>query len=167
VPEPVLGQHCVGLRRVDQPAQQVRDLAPGVPRLVVLDAPLEAVEQKLRCARLGDQLVDGLPVARLEVAAEQRVLPLDHDAASELVDERGQAQQPRVLEQHLAPAAGHRHDLDPGPEARLERTRGQQREGTLAVAEHGGSAPQQGPVEIGVDAAERHGVSAVTEAARG
>ena len=35
----VLGQQRVGLDGVDEPAEQVRDLAVEVPRLVVLEAP--------------------------------------------------------------------------------------------------------------------------------
>src|SRR5207249_4864222 len=66
------------------------------------------------------------------------------------------AEQARVLHDLDAPAAGLDHDLDAGAVAGLERPGGQQGEVSLAVAEEGGPASQQGAVEVRVDAANRH-----------
>jgi hypothetical protein len=49
------------------------------------------------------------------------------------------------------------HDLDARPVTRLEGPRRQQREAALGVAEERRAAAQQGAVEVGVDAPERHG----------
>ena len=53
----VLLQQRVRVARVDRAAEQVRDLAVQVPRVVVLQAPLEVVEQQLRRAAALDLLV--------------------------------------------------------------------------------------------------------------
>ena len=54
----VLGQHAVGLRGVDEAAEQVRDFALEVPRLVVLQAPGVVLEQQRRRAGALDLLGD-------------------------------------------------------------------------------------------------------------
>ena len=61
-------------------------------------------------------------------------------------------------------AAGHDHDLDPGPLAGLEPARLGQREAALGVAEERGPRAEQGAVEVGVDAAECHWFPAATVA---
>jgi hypothetical protein len=131
----------VRLVGVDQPAEQVRELAPQVPRLVVLEPPGVALEQQRRDAGVLDLLEDGPPVARLDVAGQVDVLAVDVQPAADLVDVGGLAEQPRVLHHlRLAPPRLE-HDLHARAVAGLERPRGQQREGALVVAEQRGAAP--------------------------
>ncbi len=81
---------------------------------------------------------------------------LDHHAAPGLVDVGALADQPGVGAHRVLAAAGHDHDLDPGPVACLERPRLAQGEVALGVAQEGAPPSEQGPVEVGVDAAQRH-----------
>ena len=100
----------------------------------------------------------GVPVVvRHPVAGEQRPLAVDHDAAPGLVDVGGLADQPGVRHHLGLAAARHDHHLDPGAVAGLERPRLQQREVALGVAEQRAVVPEQGAVEVGVDAAQGHG----------
>src|SRR3712207_4374004 len=96
-------------------------------------------------------------VARLELVAGQvGVLAVEVEPAADLVDVRRLPEQPRVLHHlRLAPPRLE-HDLHSRAEARLERPRRQQREAALVVAEQRGAPPEQGPVEVGVHAADGH-----------
>ena len=148
----VLDEHAVDLDGVDETAEEVRDLALEVPRLVVLQAPAVALEQQGRRARALDLLGDR-QLARPQLAGQPVLLPVEHHAGAGLVDERALAEQPRVLEHLRAPPPGHQHDLDAGAQARLHRPHAVDRHPPLAVVQHRGAATEQRAVEVEVQAA--------------
>ncbi len=153
----VLAEQGVGLVDVDLAAEEVGEDAAGVPGLVVLEPPFEVLEQQLRDAAPLDLLVDRADLVRAHLAGHQRRLAIDREGAAGLVDVGGLADQPRRLVDLGLAAAGHDHDLGPGPLAGLEPARLGQREAALGVAEERGPGAEQGAVEVGVDAAESHG----------
>ena len=93
----------------------------------------------------------------LPVAGEVGALAVDEDAAAGLVDVGGAAHEPRVRGDLRLAAPGHDDDLDAGAVARLKRLGLGQREVAVGVAEEPAARPEQGAVEVGVDAAECHG----------
>ena len=115
------------------------------------------LEEQLRDAPLLDLLVDRPVLVRRHLAGHQRRLALDREGAAGLVDVGGLAHQPRRLVHLRLAAAGHDHDLGAGPVAGLERPRLRQAEAALGVAEERAAPPEQGPVEIGVDATQGQG----------
>ena len=119
-----------------------------------------ALEEEVGSARVGDLAVNGEPVARLELAGEERELPVDHEARPQLEDVGALADQPGVLHHLGAPPARVDHHLRPGPVAGLERPGGQQREVPLGGPEQRRAPAEQGAVEVGVDAADGHGQAA-------
>ena len=152
-----LAEQRVGLVDVDLAAEEVGEDAAVVPGRVVLEPPLEVLEQHLRDAARLDLLVDGAVLVGNHVAGQQRRLALDREGAAGLVDVGGLAHQPgRLVDLGLA-AAGHDHDLDPGPVAGLEPARLGQREPALGVAEERAALAEQGAVEVGVDATQCQG----------
>ena len=161
----VVRQQRVRLVHVDEPAQEVRELALAVPRRVRLEPARVALEQQLRRARLLDLLPDRLAVARLELA-EVGVLAVDVQAAPDLVDVGGLPEQARVLHHLRLAPAGLEHHLDARAVARLERARGKQREVALGVAEERRAAAEQRAVEIRVDAPQRHGARKLVDDVR-
>src|ERR1035437_4153202 len=72
---PALGEQAVDLERVDEAAEEVRDIPIEMPRLVVLQAALVALEQHPRSARaldlLGDRQLPGERVPGELTIAEQ------------------------------------------------------------------------------------------------
>ena len=134
----------VGLVDVDLAAEEVGEDAAVVPGGVVLEPPLEALEEQLRDAALLDLLVDGAVLVGDDVAGHQRRLAVDREGAAGLVDVGGLAHQPGGLVDLRLAAAGHDHDLDPGPVAGLEAARLGQREAALGVAEERGSPCRAG-----------------------
>ena len=141
---------------VDLAAEEVGEDAAVVPGRVVLEPPLEVLEEQLRDAARLDLLVDRAALVGHHLAGQQRRLAVDREGAAGLVDVGGLAHQPgRLVDLRLA-AAGHDHDLDPGPVAGLEAARLGQREAALGVAEERAALAEQGPVEVGVDASQRH-----------
>ena len=144
----------VGLLDVDLAAEEVGEDAPVVPGGVVLEPPLEVLEQHLRDAALLDLLVDGAVLVGDHLAGHQRRLALDREGAAGLVDVGGLAHQAGALVHLRLAAAGHDHDLYPGPLAGLEPARLGQREGALGVAEERAALAEQGAVEVGVDASQ-------------
>ncbi len=151
-----LAEQPVGLGDVDLAAEQVGEDAAVVPGVVVLEVLREALEQRLRGAAGLDLLEDRAALVGDEVAGEDRLLAFDREGAAGLVDVGGLAHQPRRLMDLRLAAAGHDHNLGPGPGAGLQGARLRQREGALGVAEEHASRPEQGPVEVGVDAAQSH-----------
>src|SRR4051812_28027959 len=121
----------------------MRELTPLVPRRVVLEPSGVALEQEARRAGLGDQLVDAAPVAGLQVAGEERLLAVDHDAAAKLERERGLAEKPCDLTCRGAPPARNRHHLGAGPVAGLQPTHAQQCECAVGVLEEAAAATEQ------------------------
>jgi len=83
--QPVAGEQLVGLRDVDGAAEEVRDLAVAVPRIVGLEAAGEVFEQ----ARRGraDLVVDR-QLAGLEGPGQPRRLAVDDEARPGLEDVR-------------------------------------------------------------------------------
>ena len=130
-----------------------------MPGRVVLEPPLEVLEEQLRDPARLDLLVDRPVLVGRHVAGQQRRLAVDRERAAGLVDVGGLAHQPGGLVDLRLAAAGHDHDLGPGPVAGLESARLRQREAALGVAEERAAPPEQGPVEVGVDASQRHGRS--------
>src|SRR5215213_335103 len=149
-----LVQQRVGLLDIDLAAEEVGEDAAVVPGRVVLEAPLEVLEEQLRDPPLLDLLVDRAVLARSHRAGHQRRLALDREGAAGLVYVGGLAHQPRRLVHLWLAAAGHDHDLGAGPVAGLERPRLRQREAALWVAEQRAALAEQGPVEVGVDATQ-------------
>ena len=152
----VLAEQRVGLVDVDLAAEEVGEDAAVVPGRVVLQPPFEVLEEHLRDAARLDLLVDRAVLVGRHLAGHQRRLALDREGAAGLVDVGGLAHQPRRLVDLGLAAAGHDHDLDPGPLAGLEAARLRQREAALGVAEERGAPAEQGPVEVGVDASQCH-----------
>ena len=150
----VLGEQRVGLERVDLAAEQVRDVAPQVPRVVVLEAPRVGLEQQGGRARLRDQIVDRPPVDRDQAAGQQLELAVEHERRARLVDERALAEQARGALDVRPPAAGEQHDLGAGARAGLQGPRAQQRERAVAVVQERAVAAEQRAVEVHVDAGE-------------
>ena len=68
-----LGQQGVGLAHVHQPSEQVRDFAPRVPRLVVLEAAAVALQQQFGSAGALDLLGDR-QLTRAQRAGEPVIL---------------------------------------------------------------------------------------------
>ncbi len=132
------------------------DLALHVPGLVVLEAPGVALEQQRRRPRgfdlLGDRQLSGD-----HLAGQPVLLTLEHQAGTRLVDEGGLAEQPRVLLDLGPPATRHQDDLHVGSQAGLDRTHAVERDRSLAVVKQRGSPPEQGSVEVQVEAARRAG----------
>src|SRR5205814_9862288 len=95
VAEAALLEQLVRLARIDRAAHQMRDVAVAMPRVVVLEATGEVIEQQARRARLLDQVVDRLTVAWRQAASEQRLLAVDHQPGANLVDVRGLAERAR------------------------------------------------------------------------
>ena len=127
-----------------------------MPGRVVLEPPVEVLEEQLRDAALLDLLVDGAVLVGDHLAGQQRRLAVDREGAAGLVDVGGLAHQAgRLVDLRLA-AAGHDHDLDPGPVAGLQPARLGQREAALGVAEERAALAEQGAVEVGVDASQCH-----------
>ena len=83
--EPGVRQHGPDLLEIDVPAEQVGDLATGVPRLVVLEPVAEALEEQRGRAGVADLLVDGA-LARHHAIGQELLLPVDHDPRADLVD---------------------------------------------------------------------------------
>ncbi len=149
-------EQLVGLADVDLAAEEVGEDAAVVPGRVVLEVVGEALEQQLRHPARLHLLVDRAALVGLQVAGQQRRLAFDRVGAAGLVDVGALAHQPRRLLHLRLAAAGHDHDLDPGPRAGLQRPRLRHREAAVRVAEEHAAGPEQGPVEIGVDAGEWH-----------
>ena len=127
-----------------------------MPGRVVLEPPLEVLEEQPGDAAGLDLLVDGAALVGDHPAGQQRRLALDREGAAGLVDVGGLAHQAgRLVDLRLA-AAGHDHDLDPGPVAGLQPARLGQREAPLGVAEERAAPAEQGAVEVGVDATQCH-----------
>ena len=122
-PAPCSLEQLVGLGDVDLAAEEVGEDAAVVPGRVVLEPPLEVLEEQLRDAARLDLLVDGAALVGDHLAGQQRRLALDREGAAGLVDVGGLAHQAgRLVDLGLA-AAGHDHDLDPGPVAGLQPAR--------------------------------------------
>ena len=144
----------VGVLDVDLAAEEMREDAAVMPGGVVLEPPLVVLEQHLRDAPLLDLLVDGPVLVGHHLACQQRRLAVDREGAAGLVDVGALPHQPRrLVDLRLAPSR-HDHDLDSGPVAGLEPARLGQAEAALGVAEQRAALPEQGPVEVGVDAAQ-------------
>ena len=77
----VRGEQPVDLRDVDQPAEQMRDLAPAVPRRVVLQATRVALEQQAGAPVALDLLVDADALPRQEGAGQPLLLAVEHEHA--------------------------------------------------------------------------------------
>jgi hypothetical protein len=150
------GQCFVRRDGVHEAPEQVRDLPLPVPRVVRLEQSGEALEQQRRRPGALHLGVDCVAVGRVEGIGEPLELPVHDQARPHLEDVGALPDQARVLHHLRPPASGLDHDLHPRAVTGLERAGGQQGEGALAVTEQRGSAPQQGPVEIGVDRPDRH-----------
>src|SRR5262249_45817036 len=81
---------------------------------------------------------------------------VDHGDRADLTDVGALPDQLRVLEDRGFATAGLDHHLDVRAVARLERPGLEDREVTLGITEERPVAPEQGPVEVGVGAAEGH-----------
>ncbi len=79
----VLGEQPVDLGRVDEAAEEVRDLALDVPGLVVLQAALVVLEQQRRRARALDLLGDR-QLAGQQLAGQPVLLAVEHHARAGL-----------------------------------------------------------------------------------
>ena len=86
-----------------------------------------------------------LTLPRLELAGQEGDLAVDHEARSHLEDVRASTEQARVLHHLGAPPAGLDHHLHAGAVARLERSRGEQRELTSAVRKSDAPRPRSVP----------------------
>jgi hypothetical protein len=159
VPVSVLGEQRVRVLDLDQATEEVGVDAVVVPRRVVLDPSGVGLEEEVGYPGVVDLLRDRALAVGSHFSRKGGQLPVDHHRAAGLEDVRGLADQPRVLH-HLGLATPRlEHDLDPRPVAGLQRARLQQRELTLGVAEQRPAAPEQGAVEIRVNAAESHGAT--------
>ena len=103
-----------------------------------------------------DLLVDGALLVGDHLAGHQRRLAVDREGAAGLVDVGGLAHQAGALMHLRLAPAGHDHDLDPGALAGLQAARLGEREAALGVAEERAALAEQGAVEVGVDALQRH-----------
>ena len=154
-PWPSRSRMRVGLGDVDLAAEQVRVLAVGVPGRVVLEAPARRTRRAgrgrrgRRSSRRRSALV-GLEVADQEGVARRRSSPRSPPRRCRRSGPSGAS--PRSTWASRRP--GLDHDLDAGAVAGLQRARLEHREVALGVAEQRPVAPEQGPVEVGVDAAQ-------------
>ena len=151
----MLGEQLVHLAQVDLAAEEMREVAVGVPGRVVLDPARERLEQQARRAGLARSARGRCVLARLEVAGQEHLLGAVDEPAAHLVDVGGLADQPRVLVHLRLAPAGLDHDLDAGPVAGLERADREQREVALGVAQERRALAEHRAVEVGVDAAQR------------
>ena len=136
----------LGLGGIDPPAQEVRDLALEVPRIVLLER--EGVLQG-RHRPTGRRPL----VGRVALGREPRHLPVEHDPAAHLEDVAGRPEEPGVLVELRAAPARVEDDLDARPVARLERPGAEQREGAVRIAQERGAGAEQRAVEIAEEAA--------------
>ena len=143
----VLLEQRIDLKGVDETAKQVRDLALGVPRLVVLQAPRVALQQQRGRPRMLD-LLGNAQLARHQVARQPLLLPVEHHARAGLVDVGALSEQPRVLVHLCAPSPAHQHHLDVRPHARLDRSHPLDRHAPLAVSQQRRAPSEQGAVEV-------------------
>ena len=111
-------------------------------------------------------VVDRQVLGRHEVVGEPLELTVEDQPRARLEDEGALAEQARVLEDLGAAATGVQDDLDLGAGAGLQRAHAEQREAPLPVAQERRPASQEGPVEVAVDAAERHAGGASLTSAR-
>src|SRR5215218_7561047 len=148
-------EQLAGLAWVDQPSEEVRDLAVEMPGRVELEPPGVALEQQVRGARLANLRVDCEPVARLDVPGEEGQLALDHHAGAHLEDVGALPHEAGVLHHLSAPAPGLDHHLGARAVAGLECAGGEQGEIALGRAEERSALPEQRAVEIGVNAADQ------------
>ena len=152
-----LGQRRVRLGDIDLAPEQVGQLAVVVPGVVPLQASGKSLEQKIRDPGREHLLGGVAVVVRVPVAGQQGAFPVDDDPASGLVDVGRLGEQPRIGHHLRLTASRHDHDLDVGAVARLQRPGLAEREVPLPVAKQRAVAAEERSVEIGVDAAQRHG----------
>jgi hypothetical protein len=162
----VLGEQRVGLGGVDEPAEEVRDLAVAMPRVVVLEPALVVLEQQRGRAHRLDLVVDRAGLAGHEVARQPVLLAVEHEAGAGLEDVRRLADEPRVLHDLRLPAAGHEHDLGAGAITGLQRTHAVQRERAVGAAQQHAAGAEQRRVEVDVDGSHAIPCCTATAAAR-
>ena len=158
-PEPPVApllEQPVRLLGVDLAAEEQRELSLLVPGAVPLEAPGEVLEELVGDAAIDHRLGQGLAGIDLDVAHELRPLSIDHHQAADLADVRPRPDQLGVLHHRGLAAARLDHHLDVGAVTGLQRASLEHRELPLGVAEERAPAAEQGPVEVGVEAAERH-----------
>ncbi len=157
-------EQVVDLAGVDEPAEEVGDLAPAMPRVVVLKASRVGLEEQLGRAGGLDLVVDRGIRLRLIVAGEPHLLAVEHEARPGFEDVGRLGEQAGVLgDGHLAPA-GHEDDLDVRAMAGLERAHAGEREAVVAAAHERAVGAEQGAVEIDVEGA--HGPTSCRMAVR-
>ncbi len=131
---PFSASSAVDLDGIHQSAEEVRDLALCVPRLVVLQAPGVALQQQRR--RTGEfDLLGDRELAGQQLAGQPVLLPVQHEACARLEDVGALAEQTRVLEHLRAPAPGHQDDLDACAQTRLNRAHAVDRHRPLTVVQ--------------------------------
>ena len=139
----------------------MRQHAIDVPGAVPLEPAGKSLEQQVRDPGGEEPLRRRPVIVRHPVPGQEGALPVDHDAAPGLVYVRGLAEQMGVGH-HLGLAAPrHDHHLNAGAVASLQRPRLLEGEVALGVAEQRAVEPEQGAVEVGVDAAQGHGRATV------
>ena len=152
----VLGQQRVGLEGVDQPAEQVRDLAArratargtrGARRSARAAAP--ARRSRSICSAI---VRSSGARARRSASAPRRRAP-----ARRRPRRCTSAWPSRRASSHTCACRRPdiRHDLDVGPQARLDRAHALERERALAVVQQRGAAAEQRAVEVEVDGSGR------------
>jgi len=158
---PALRQQGVGLGDVDAAAEEVREHAVHVPWAVPFEPAGKSIEEQVRNPGGEEPLCRRPVIVRHPVSGQERALPIDHHAAPGLIDVRGLAEQVGVGH-HLGLATpGHDHHLHAGAVAGLQCPRLVEGEVAVGVAKQRAMEPEQGAVQVGVNAAQRHGRATV------